>query len=202
MWLLLAALTAQAPAPALAAPTRGELTATLASTGSSPVELTYSFEPSAEARRFQFSILDPDGVAGRSLSIEDRASERELELDDSRTPYLRGTVGLPAGATTLTFRYSASGIRIPVVASLETLEAGNDRFTATLQLPDGSTVVDSFPSGAVVDDNRARITLPVVPAFVSLTLSERPTFWSLPNVVDASVLMLFFVAGVIALRYR
>ena len=176
----------------------GQLVATIEPHTAYPVELTYRFVLSPEATALDFTILEAKGASIDHMTVEGQP----LALDRAGAPLLRGRVPVSAGTDSVTFRYLVTGTTVPVVVlGLAPEEARPDTFSASLRIPDGMHVVESFPTGLVAVADEYRLELPVVPAFVSLTVSDHPTI-SVPAIVDGAALAILVMVGALVFLRR
>lgn len=167
------------------------------------VELVYRLERAQAATSLPFTVLEVDGVRIRNLTADATA----VELDRSDAPQLRGTVDVEDGVEEITFRYEVLGTTVPVVVlGGSPAEARAGAFRAEIDLADGVHILESFPSGfEKVAPSRYALELPVVPAFVKLRVSESAPVFTLPRIVDGSVLVLLLglaTLAILAIRRR
>ena len=176
------------------------MTVSVGTDGTSTVELVYDVPREAADRELTFTLLEPDGVRVRDLF----AGSASVALDRSEAPRLRGRADLEAGATSATFRYESSATVFPVVVVEGlALESRADAFRATIELPDGTQLVESFPTGMKrLGASRYALELPVVPAFVRLRTSESDSVLTWPRILDGGVLVLLALLAFVAIRRR
>ena len=164
----------------------GELVTTVAATGAFPVELTYRLELEEAAEELPFTVLEARGAKVARLTVNGAV----IDLDRSRAPQLTGVVDAPGSV--LVFRYEVTGDAIPIVVpGVSPGEARPDTFNATLSIPEGMHLVESFPTGIVRDKERYRLELPIVPAFVAVALSPEASWWTYPRIVDGAAIVFF-----------
>ena len=169
--------------------------------GTASVELVYRLERAQAATMLPFTILEVRGVRILSLTADGTA----VELDRSNAPQLRGTLDAEDGVETITFRYEVLGTTIPVVVlGGSPVEARAGAFRAEIDLADGLHLLESFPTGfRKVAPTGYALELPVVPAFVKLRVSESASVFTLPRIVDGSVLVLLaLLVGLAAVAIR
>ncbi len=162
-------------------------------------ELTLDGAPPAKGE-LAFTLLEMDGARIENLRVGQ--DQRPLRLDRSGAPKLETAVAVGPGTTFITFYYETVGSTIPIlVPSFSPTEARPGTFTAELQLPDGSHLVESFPTGVEkVAESRYALELPVLPAFIRLHIADRAPLLSFPQLVDGSVLVLFAGLAFVAIR--
>ena len=168
-------------------------------------ELTLAGAPPAK-RELTFTLLEMDGAKIENLRLglgqgQDQ-DQRPLRLDRSGAPKLTTAVAVGPGTTLLTFYYETVGTTIPIwVPSFSPTEARPGTFIAELKLPDGSHLVESFPTGVKkMAESRYGLELPVLPAFIRLHIADSPPLLSFPQLVDGSVLVLFAGLAFVAIR--
>ena len=169
--------------------------------GTASVELVYRLERTQAATRLPVTVLEVDGVRIQNLTADGTA----VELDRSNAPQLRGTLDVEDGVETISFRYEVLGTTIPVVVlGGSPAEARAGAFRVEIELADGMHVLESFPTGLEnVAPTRYALELPVVPAFVKLRISESASVFTLPRIVDGSVLVLLvLLVGLAAVAIR
>ncbi len=162
-------------------------------------ELTLDGAPPANGE-LVFWLLEMDEARIENLRVgQDR---RPLRLDRSGAPKLETAVPVGPGTTFVTFYYETVGTTIPIlVPSFTPSEARPGTFTAELQIPEGSHLVESFPTGArKITESRYALELPVLPAFIRLHIADRAPFLSFPQLVDGSVIVLFAGLAFVAIR--
>lgn len=176
------------------------LTVSVGADGIATVELVYRLEHGRETT-LPFTVLEVDGGQIRNFTAESVA----VDLDRSNAPRLHGTLHVQDGVEAITFRYEVAGTTIPVVVlgGFPT-EARAGAFRAEIGLADGLHLLESFPTGlSKVTPTRYALELPVAPAFVKLRVSDTPTFFTVPRIVDGSVLVLLVgLVGLAAVAIR
>ena len=162
-------------------------------------ELTLDGAPPAKGE-LTFTLLEMDGARIENLRVGE--DQRPLRLDRSGAPKLETAVPVGPGTTFIAFYYETVGATIPIlVPNFSPTEARPGTFTAELQLPDGSHLVESFPTGVErVAESRYALELPVLPAFIRLHIADRAPLLSFPQLVDGSVLVLFVGLAFVAIR--
>lgn len=176
-----------------------ELTASLDPTDPYTVDLTYRLEAVGDPTALEFTILEAKGARVDHV----RVNGTEVTLDRSRAPQLRGTIAVPKGASSVTFRYDVIGTTIPLAVPVAGMgEAQPGVFLAKLRIPEGVHVIESFPTGVRESAEGHVLELPILPAFVSLTLAAERSWLSFPVLMDALALLVLGSVGVVALRRR
>ncbi len=175
------------------------------------VRLAYRVETSA-ADRIAFSALEIDGVAIEELSAF--AAETPLPVDlEPRSGRMRaGAIDVPAETNSLELRYVVRGgadrtedslrVRLPVaVLGLPIEEARTGLFSSVVDLPDGFSVIDGFPSHFVVSpEGSHRWELPLVPTFVAFRASSETVLLTPPRVVTTAIILLLVAMGFVGAR--
>ena len=174
-----------------------QLAATLESSGRYPVDVVYELTPASETTILSFTVLETKGTSVTDLF----ADGRPVALDRSNAPLIRGETEILEGATSIEFRYHVGGSTIPlVILPVDPGDARPETFTAAIGLPAGMKLVESFPTRSNESDGRVTFELPIVPAFVSLTITDEPPLLSVPEWLDLLVLSLLgSVVAVVAL---
>lgn len=173
----------------------GQLFATVDPASPYPVELLYELEPQNETRDIALTVLEVRGASMTELT----ANGESIVLDRADAPLLRGALVVPAGASVITFRYRATGTTLPIVVLQDVGEA---RFEASLRLPPDQHLVESFPTALAPSGDGYALSLPIVPAFVSLTLRDRRPVVTLPRLLDGLTLLILGGLAAVAIRRR
>jgi hypothetical protein len=136
-----------------------------------------------------------------------------IEMEEIRAGYLTGALRLEPGSGTsgpvlLTLEYDVDGgdgvgpVVLPLVTPrLAPSDPGPRTFLATVEIPEGLTVTESFPSSVLERPAASRggswvVGLQGVPAMVSLRVSEgRGVLFSLERVLDLGVLAGLLLMG-------
>lgn len=170
-------------------------------------------------RSVPLSVLATAGTEILDLEASLDGAPVAVTLDHSAHPQIRGLVSIPAGTrrdgepASVRVRYRVLGavreendrffLAIPVVVvGGKPSQARPDGFTASLELPAGLHLRESFPAGWAREETegRYRIDLPVVPAFVTVEASEHGSLLTVPRLLDLGTVLL--LAGLGALAFR
>ncbi len=175
------------------------------------VRLVYRIEGSDSAR-IALSFLEIDGVAVEELAAFASGVPIPVALEPRSGSKRSGSVGVPKDTSVLEIRYVVRGgaertedllrVQIPVaVLGLRIKEAMTGLFSSTVDLPDGLSVIDGFPSHSVVSaDGIHRWELPLVPSFVAFRASSEPVLLTPPRAATAAVVLLLVAMGFVGLR--
>ena len=195
---------------ALSGDVEAHLSANIEAKRTISVELAYelTLDGAPAKGELAFTLLEMDGArienlrVGRGQGQGQGQDQWPLRLDRSGAPKLETVVPVGSGTTFITFYYETVGTTIPIlVPSFSPNEARPGTFTAELRLPDGSHLVESFPTGVErVAESRYVLELPVLPAFIRLHIADRAPLLSFPQLVDGSVLVLFAGLAFVAIR--
>ena len=162
--------------------------------------------------RIDFSFLEIDGVAIEELAAFASGMPLAVKLEPRSGSKRSGSVGVPKDTNALELRYVVRGgaertedllrVQIPVaVLGLRIKEAMTGLFSSTVDLPDGLSVIDGFPShSAVSADGIHRWELPLVPSFVAFRASSEPLLLTPPRVATTAVVLLLVAMGLVGLR--
>jgi hypothetical protein len=175
------------------------------------VRLAYRIE-APDAPRIAFSALEIDGVAIEEFSAFSSEAPFPLWLEPRSGPKREGFITVPEGTSAFELRYVVRGgagstedllrVQIPVaVLDLRIKEARTGLFSSTVDLPDGLSVIDGFPSHFVVSANGShRWELPLVPTFVAFRGSSGPVLLTPPRIATTTVVALLLAMGFVGLR--
>jgi len=175
------------------------------------VRLGYRID-APHAERIAFSILEIDGVALEEFAAFVSETPLPVELGRRSGPKRAGAIGLPKGTSALELRYVVRGgadrtngslrVRLPVaVLGLRIEEARTGLFSSAVDLPDGLSVIDGFPSHFVVGaDGKNRWELPLVPTFVAFRATSETVLLTPPRVATTAVVLLLVAMGFVGLR--
>lgn len=176
----------------------GELEARLTDDAPTLVELTYRLRD-VEEPELSFTLLEARGATVSKLRVDGR----DVVLDRTDAPLLRGRVPIASDATTLSFSYEVAGNTLPVAVLEGGFENDTDgAFRAVLSLPEGRYLAESFPTGLVSEGERHLLTLPIAPAFIALDVRPEPPLAPLPVVLDALAVVLLVGLALYAVRRR
>lgn len=187
------------------------LEAKVASGKDVPVRLSYRIE-AAGTHGIAFSVLEVDGVAIEEVSAFASDEPLPVDLEPRSGPKLEGFIGIPNGTKALELRYvvvggaapTEEGLRVRLPCVILDLELGETRlglFTSTVELPDGLSVIDGFPSQAVVGpDGTYRWELPLVPTFVAFRAASGTVLLTPPRLATTAVILLLLTMGVVGIR--
>jgi hypothetical protein len=175
------------------------------------VRLTYRIE-APDAPRIAFSALEIDGVAIEEFSAFSSEAPLPLRLEPRSGPKREGFIAVPKGTSAFELRYVVLGgadwtgdllrARLPVaVLGLGIKEPRTGLFSSTVDLPDGLSVIDGFPSHFVVSANGShRWELPLVPTFVAFRATSETVLLTPPRVATTAVVVLLLAMGFVGVR--
>jgi hypothetical protein len=118
---------------------------------------------------------------------------------------LEASIALPEDGSELELTYLVRGgavragdrleVHLPcALVDLPSDETNGSLFSSRIRLPDGYTVVETFPAQSFVVEGSHGFELPVVPRFVALRASSKPVLLTPPRIATAFVILL--LAGV------
>lgn len=175
------------------------------------VRLAYRIEARG-IDRVPFSALEVDGVAIEKVSAFASDEPLPVELEPRSGPKLEGFIGIPKETKALELRYVVRGgarrtgegirVRLPcAILGLTIDETRTGLFSSVIEVPDGLSVVDGFPSQTVAGpDGTYRWELPLVPAFVSFRAASRPVLLTPSRVSTMAVVVLLLLVGFVGVR--
>jgi len=175
------------------------------------VRLAYRIEaPGAD--RVAFSALEIDGVAVEDVTAFAAETPLGVELEPRSGPKLEGSIGIPKDTSGFELRYvvrggaeaTEDGLRVSlpcVILDLKLEETRSGLFTSVVEIPDGLSVVDGFPSHPVAGaDGSYRWELPLVPTFVAFRASSGSVVLTPPRIVTIAVVVLLLAMGFVGIR--
>lgn len=175
------------------------------------VRLAYRIEaPGAD--RVAFSALEIDGVAVEEVTAFDSETPLRVELEPRSGPKLEGSISIPKGTSAFELRYvvrggaeaTEDGLRVSlpcVILDLKLEETRTGFFTSVVEIPDGLSVVDGFPSHSVaLADGSYRWELPLVPTFVAFRASSGTVLLTPPRIATTAVVVLLLAMGFVGIR--
>ena len=175
------------------------------------VRLTYRIEARG-AERVAFSALEIDGVAIEEISAFASETPLRVAIEPRSGPMREGSIAVPKDTSAIEIRYIVRGgaeptedglrVRLPcVVLDLKIQDTRTGLFSSMVQLPDGLSVVDGFPSHPLAGaDGVYRWELPLVPTFVAFRASSGTVLLTPPRVVTTAVVVLFVAVGFVGVR--
>ncbi|MGH9389672.1 MAG: hypothetical protein ACRD1Z_08660 [Vicinamibacteria bacterium] len=175
------------------------------------VRLAYRIEaPGAD--RVAFSALEIEGVAIEELSAFASETRLPLSVEPRSGPKLVGSIGIPKPTSALELRYVVRGgavptenglrVRLPcAILDLKIEQTRTGLFSFAIELPDGLSVVDGFPSHFVAGvDGSTRWELPLVPTFVAFRASSATALLTPTRLATIAVVVLLMTMGFVGVR--
>jgi hypothetical protein len=175
------------------------------------VRLAYRIE-APDAPRIAFSALEIDGVAIDEFSAFSSEALLPLRLEPRSGLKREGFIAVPEGTSAFELRYVVRGgadrtgdllrVRLPVaVLDLPIEEARTGLFSSSIDLPNGLSAIDGFPSHVVVSaDGSHRWELPLVPTFVAFRATSETVLLTPPRVATTAVVLLLVAMGFVGVR--
>jgi len=185
--------------------------------GPVPVVLQYRLAPEPGTREVGLTLLSPRGVRLAGLQVTGPEGEIPFRLQELRPHYWTGSMSLPQGGEALRVRigYSVEGgwsrdgritLPIPAVAWVPS-EPGPRTFVATVEVPEGVTVRESFPTSVTRKPRGSEggvyeASLQAVPAMLVLRVARGPSPpLGLEGILDILVMALLLVMGAMGIRF-
>jgi hypothetical protein len=182
-----------------------------------PVTLEYRLSPDPGAGSVDLSLLTPDGVALSDLRATGPGGESLLRLRELRPHYWTGSVPLPPGVTSpsVLLRYTVDGgwseegrVTVPIPAvTWVPADPSSGTFVATVRVPEGITVTESFPTSVTrrpegSEGGLYEVALQSVPSLLILRIvhGEAP-FLGLERILDILVVLALLGMGAAGVRY-
>ena len=175
------------------------------------VRLAYRIEARG-AEQVAFSVLEIDGVAIEEISAFAAETPLRVEVTPRSGPKLEGSIGIPKDTRSFEIRYIVRGgaeptedglrVRLPcVVLDLKIQDTRTGLFSSMVQLPDGLSVVDGFPSHPLAGaDGAYHWELPLVPTFVAFRASSGTLVLTPPRIATTAVVVLLLAMGFVGIR--
>jgi hypothetical protein len=159
-----------------------------------------------------FSALEIDGVAIEEVAAFAGKTPLPLSLEPRSGRKREGSISIPEETSSLELRYLVRGgarrtedgirVRLPcAILGLSIDETRTGLFSSVIEIPDGLSVVDGFPSHFVSGaDGSHRWELPLVPTFVAFRATAKPALLTPPRVATMAVVVLLLVMGFMGVR--